>query len=220
MVKSRLEALHGSIVLSSEPGRGARFTLAVPLTLTTLRALLVRAGGQVFAVAAAGVERLVRIDPRDLRTVEGRDVLAAGGPPLPVASLAAALGLGASTGPDRADGRRPGLIVAVGDRRAVLVVDELLAEQEVVVKGLGARVRRARLVSGATILPSGRVAPVLNTANVLRAALSRGAAASPRGPSRRRPARRPRRGGACSSSTTRSPRGRWRRASSKRPATR
>ena len=137
MVKSRLEELHGTIDLTSEAGRGTRFTLAVPLTLTTLRALLVSAGGQVFAFASTNVQKLVRVGPGDFRTVEGREVLALGGPLLPVASLAEALGLPPREPGRRAGSKRPGLIVAAGERRMAFLVDELLAEQEVVVKGLG-----------------------------------------------------------------------------------
>ena len=172
VVKARLEDLHGAIDLTSEPGLGTRFTLAVPLTLTTLRALLVAAGGQVFAFATTNVVKLVRVGPGDFRPVQGREVLTLGGAPLPVASLAETLGL-PEREPAEADARRPGLVVAAGERRMAFLVDELLAEQEVVVKGLGARIRRVRHASGATILPTGRVALVLNAAHLVRSALGR-----------------------------------------------
>jgi two-component system chemotaxis sensor kinase CheA len=172
-VKGRLEQLHGTIDLETSPGRGTRFTLAVPLTLTTLRAVLVSAGGQVFAVATTNVQKLVRVDPGAFGTVEGREVLALGGPPLPVASLAETLGL-PSRKPANGGGKVPGLIISAGERRIAVLVDELMAEQEVVVKGLGARVRRIRNYSGSTILPSGRVALVLNAAHLVRTALGQG----------------------------------------------
>jgi len=73
--------------------------------------------------------------------------------------------------PASAGGKVPGLVVTAGERRMAFLVDELIAEQEVVVKGLGARVRRIRNLSGATILPSGRVALVVNAANLIRSAL-------------------------------------------------
>lgn len=185
VVKDRLEQLHGTIDLESRPGRGLRFTLAVPLTLTTLRALLALAGGQVFAFATTNVQKLIRVGPADFRTVEGCRVLATGGPLLPVASLAETLGL-----PGREpSGKMPGVIVAAGERRMAFLVDEFLAEQEITVKGLGARVRHARFFSGATIQPSGRIALVLNAASLVRAAMGRPWAAlatKARGPSRRR----------------------------------
>jgi two-component system chemotaxis sensor kinase CheA len=176
VVKSRVEALHGTIDLSFARGRGTSFTLAVPLTLTTLRALLLKAGGQTFAFVDTNVQRLLRLAPADLRFVEGREMLAVGGPPIPVVALAGVLGL-RSSGPPREDGKSLAVVVAAGDKRMAFVVDELLAEQEVVVKGLGSRIRNLRHVSGATLLPSGGIALVLNAANLVRTALARAPAA-------------------------------------------
>jgi two-component system chemotaxis sensor kinase CheA len=199
VVKGRVEAMHGTVGLSSEPGRGTRFTLAVPLTLTTLRALLVSAAGQTFAIVSAAVQKLVRVDPAAVRTVEGRPLLALGGPPLPVAELADVLGLRAAGSHREERDRRPAVIVSTGERRAAFLVDEFLAEQEVVVKNLGGRIRRLRHVVAATVLPSGRIALVLNTGNLVRSALAHGptvapvwsagerlGAAPPRAPARKR----------------------------------
>ena len=145
--------------------------------------LLVKAAGQHFALASANVEKLVRIDPDEVRTIEGREVLAQGGPPLPIAALAEVLGLPARE-PEAASGKRPGLRVTAGGRRMAFVVDELLAEQEIIVKSLGNRIRRVRNISGATILPDGKIALVLNPANLVRTAQGRSSGAA----SLRRPA--------------------------------
>jgi two-component system chemotaxis sensor kinase CheA len=184
VVKSRVEALHGTVDVAFTPGHGTRFTLTVPLTLTTLRAILVGAGGQTFALVGTQVERLLRIDPAELRSVEGREVATLGGSPIPVASLAGTLGLTAGR-PAAAGARVPAVIVTAGDRRVAFVVEELVAEQAVVVKNLGARIRRLRHVSAATILPSGQIALVLNGPHLVRTALGqagRPLAAAPAGP--------------------------------------
>jgi len=170
VVKSRVEALHGDVELSFTPGSGTRFTLSVPLTLTTLRVLLVAAGGQTFALSTANVQKLVRAEPDQLRSVEGRQMLALGARPVPLASLAATLGL---RGPAAPAGKTPVVVLSIGEKRMAFVVEEFQAELEVVIKGLGARVRRTRFVSAATILPSGKIALVLNAANVVRKALQR-----------------------------------------------
>jgi two-component system chemotaxis sensor kinase CheA len=181
VVKSHVEALHGTVEVRPGSGAGTRFTLTVPLTLTTLRAVLVSAGGQTYALAGTNVQRVVRVGPEDLRQVAGRRMLSLGGAPLPVASLAAVLGVGPPPAP--AEGKLPALVVAAGEKHVVLVVDGVLAEQEIVVKGLGARVRRLRHVSGATLLPSGQVALLLNAAGVARTALAAaGAALQPAAP--------------------------------------
>jgi two-component system chemotaxis sensor kinase CheA len=177
VVKSRVEALHGTVDVTFSPGRGTRFALAVPLTLTTLRALLVGVGGQTLALAGTSVQKLVRVGPADLATVAGRDMLRLGDAPLPVAGLAETLGL-TPRAPATAAARRPAVIVAAGERRMAFVVDEFIAEREVVIKNLGSRLRRVPLVSGATILPSGKIALVLNAANLIRAGLARGPAAA------------------------------------------
>jgi two-component system chemotaxis sensor kinase CheA len=178
VVKSRVEALHGTVDVSFAPGRGTHFALALPLTLTTLRALLVEAGGQTFALAGTNVQKLVRVTPGDLATIAGREVLRLGEAPLPVVSLAEALGLRSRSREDRA-GRRPAVIVAAGERRMAFLVDHLSAEQEVVIKSLGPRVRKVPEVSGATILHSGKIALVLNAASLIRAGLAREPAGTP-----------------------------------------
>ena len=122
VVKSQVELLHGTIDLSFTAGQGTRFALAVPLTLTTLRGLLVEAGEQTFAWASTNVQRLVRIGPDDIRMVGGREMLVNGKSLLPMASLAETLGLPATTAAG-AGGKRPGLIVAAAERRMAFVVD-------------------------------------------------------------------------------------------------
>ncbi len=172
VVKSRVEALHGTVDLTFAPGGGTRFSLAVPLTLTTVRALLVVAAGQTFALVGTNVQKLLRVAPQELRSVAGREMLSLGGSPLPVVSLAETLGLPGAEGP-AGRAKLPALVVAAGAQQMAFVVDELLAEQEVMIKGLGPRVRRAPHVAGATLLPSGRIALVLNAASLVRTALAR-----------------------------------------------
>jgi two-component system chemotaxis sensor kinase CheA len=223
VVKSKVEALHGSVDLVTTAGAGTCFTLTVPLTLTTLRAVLVAAAGQIYALAGTNVHKLVRTRSGDLRSIAGRQVLTLGGPPLALASLAEVLGhktSGLATKPpgargshlDSASAAEPGamlsrpvlgrasseispgrenmpsrfeepllsvVIVTAGDRRMAIVVDEFLAEQEIMVKNLGPRVRHLRHVSGATLLPSGRIALVLNAAHLVRTALGRPLAPAP-----------------------------------------
>ncbi|WP_047860965.1 hybrid sensor histidine kinase/response regulator [Archangium gephyra] len=173
VVRAQVEAMRGSVDVAFEPGLGTRFTLDVPLTLSTLRVLLVTAGGHTFAVAGEGVERLLRLEPGDVRVVEGRQMWAAPRALVPLAPLTAVLGLEAS-----APRQRPGaMVLSAGEVRAVLVVDEVMAEQEVLVRGLGPRIRRARHVSGVAVLPDGRMAPLLNAASLVRAAEGRTAPA-------------------------------------------
>lgn len=166
VVRTQVEALRGTVEVSTRPGQGTAFLLDVPLTLSTLRVLLVSAGGQTLALASESVARLVRVAPDDVREVEGRPTWASGDALVPLASLSDVLGL--PPGPPRV--RRSAVVLAAGTARAVLVVDEVLSEQEALVRSLGARVRRARHVSAAAVLPDGRLSLLLNPASLVRAA--------------------------------------------------
>ncbi len=171
VVQSQIESLQGSVDVSFQRGRGSSFTLMLPLTLTTTRAIMARAGQQVYAIPTANVEQILRIQTDQIKSVGGRSVVTLGGPPLAISRLTNTLVVG-----DRPDEQVSAgmlaIVVASGQQQAVIVVDELLAEQDVTVKPLGSRIRRVRHVSGATLLESGEIALVLNMANVVRSLLS------------------------------------------------
>ncbi|MCP3139912.1 hybrid sensor histidine kinase/response regulator [Pyxidicoccus xibeiensis] len=166
VVRKQVEALRGTVEVTTRPGEGTRFVLDVALTLSTLRVLLVSAGGQTLALASEGVARLVRLAPDEVREVEGRPTWDAGDALVPLASLADVLGL--PPGPPQP--RRSAVVLAAGTARAALVVDEVLSEQEALVRALGPRVRRARHVSAAAVLPDGRLSLLLNPVSLVRAA--------------------------------------------------
>ncbi len=186
VVAREVAAIHGRVALRHTPGRGARVTISAPLTLATLRVVLVHAAGQTYAVPETVVERVVRLAPEDLRPVGGGVVAALDGEVLDVLSLARALDL--PDAPAASPGeRRPAVLLAPGGRRALVLVDGVEGEREVVVKGLGARVRRLRHVVGVTFLADGRLVPILGGAGLgerLRAPAGRAPALAE--PSRRR----------------------------------
>ncbi len=175
IVKSQLELLHGTIDLSSQPGFGTRFSLSVPLTLTTISALFVRERGQSFALPSTNVSRLVRFESGDVKSMSGQDVMSLGGSPIPVTTLGSALGLqrGESATPRK---HLTGVVLTTGDRELIVIVDELVNEREAVVKNLGPQIRRLRHVSGATLLRNGGIALLLNVATLVRSQTTSGLA--------------------------------------------
>jgi two-component system chemotaxis sensor kinase CheA len=177
VVKTEVERLRGSVKVTFEPGRGTRFTLTLPLTLTTIRALVIETGGHTFAIPSADVRRLLRIEAGVVRTIAGREVILLGGAPVPLASLASLLGVTArrSATPEQ---RIPVVVLAVDGEVAAISTDGLVAEQEIVVKSLGPRLRKLKFVSGATMMPTGGVALVLSAADLVRHAASHRSAAS------------------------------------------
>jgi len=173
VVKHQIESLHGQVDISFQPGHGTRVVMTVPLTVMAIRALLLRAAGQIFALPVTHVQRLIRAAAADLGSVGGREVLLSADAPIPVVPLTDILGMPSAAATSHSGHRVPLVVVASGNTRAAIAVDELRAEEEILVKNLGPRLRRVRHFAGATILPSGRVALILNTADLLSSALQR-----------------------------------------------
>lgn len=165
VVRTQVVGLHGSIEVTSVPGRGSHFTLVVPLTLLRVRALIVRAGGLALALGVAFVERIVRPLASEVRNISGQAMIQLGGKPVPLVLLAEVLGLGADRPPARL--HLTAVILSWGERRAAFVVDEVLSEQQAIIKPLGSRLRGLANVSGATLVPDGTLALLINVAQLL-----------------------------------------------------
>jgi len=160
VVRNEVLALGGRIEIASEAGRGARFTLVLPLTTAVTQVLLLRAGAFTFGVPASLVEKVHRLDAAIVREAGPVGQLAPDGVGLPL-YWAGAL-LSQSTGSREAGKLAPVLQLRSATQRVLLHVDELLGNQEVVVKHLGPQLSRLPGVSGMTVLASGAVALIYN----------------------------------------------------------
>ncbi len=169
-VRNAVLAMRGAVEVAHEPGRGTRFTLSLPLTLSAVRALLVGAAGEIFAIEAAHIDKLLLVGPDKLASAEGRTLLLHETSPVPLAGLADLLGIGGPVREKRS--LFPVALLRLGHRRAGVVVDEFLGEREVVVRSLGSRLAGLKYVSGGMILPDGKVAVILNAAELLDATLT------------------------------------------------
>ncbi len=165
VVQSTVARLGGAVDVTSVPGRSTRFDLELPLTLAATAAILFRVGRDLAALSADVVERVLLLGPGEVGTVAGRATVEVGQVQLPFAWLSQLLGLPAGQPAARA---QPALVLALGAQRAVVAVDEVLGQQEVVVGALGVRAARAAHLAGASVLDDGRVVGVLNAAELVR----------------------------------------------------
>ena len=184
IVREKVERLGGAIALESRPGAGASFRIVLPLTLATLRGVLVRAGGQVFVIPAMGVEAVARVAEVDIRTVENRETIPLGGRAVALVRLSDALEMPRKPAANDPAGHAQALVLGAGPTRIAFRVQEVLGEQEVLVKPLGPQLARVRNVAGACVLGTGRVVPVLSVPDLMKsaakpAAAPRAAAAEP-----------------------------------------
>lgn len=159
VVRANVERLRGTIQVESVSGQGCLFRLVMPVTLATVRVLLVQAGGNTYAVPVEAVESVQTIAPRDVVWLQGRETMARGGAPVPLANLVAVLDL--PPAPHPPEGGRPCVILADASRRLGLFVDSVIDEQEIILKPLSSLMGTLPEVLGATILDTGEVCLVL-----------------------------------------------------------
>ena len=167
VVATRVRALGGMLEIDSEPGRGTVFTLQLPQTLAIVRALLVRQSGETYALPLTHVGETVHLLEHEVGRVKGRSVAFLRDEVIPLVTLRSLLNTNGA-GPE--GGKRPAVLLEVGEQRVGLEVDALVGQQEIVVKSFDATADTLRLFSGATILSDGRPALILDAGSVIGAA--------------------------------------------------
>lgn len=166
IVRNHIEKLNGVIDIDTKLGEGTRFIIKLPLTLAIITGLLARLGGSTFILPMSSVVEIVRMPLEAVQTIKGESVVVIRGKVLPVVDLHSHLQV--SRHPkDR--GYVPVVIVGSAERSIAFVVDELLGNQEIVVKTLGSYVGKVEGIAGATILGDGRVALILEAGAIGRA---------------------------------------------------
>ncbi|GMU03589.1 chemotaxis protein CheA [Corallococcus caeni] len=162
VVKNNLGNLSGIIDVWSERGKGTAFHLTLPVTLAIVRALVVGVSGRTYAVPLNSVLEILSVQPRDIRTVERREVLDLRGQTLPFLRLGRLFHL-----PEREVNRHFVVVVGLAQQRLGIAVDELFGQQDIVTKPLGGRLSRVKGISGATDLGNRRTVLVLDVAELL-----------------------------------------------------
>jgi len=168
IVREKVEHLGGAIALESTPGTGTRFRITLPLTLATFRGVLVRVGEQLCVIPAGSVEQVARVACKEIRTVENRETIVLDGQVISLVDLGDVLEM---VRPKAAAAAHAAVMVlGQNNARVAFRVDEILGEQEILVKNLGAQLARVRNVAGASMLGTGQMVPVLNVADLLKSA--------------------------------------------------
>ena len=171
IVREKVEKLGGMISLETRPEQGTTFRLVLPVTLSTFRGILIRVSGQVFIVPTSHVERVTRVKPDYIKTVKNRETVSLNGHVVSLIQMADVLEIHRIADTGRKSSYIQILVLKSSDRTIAFCVDEVLNEQEILVKTLGKQLTRVRNVSGATILGSGEVVTILNVSDLVKSAL-------------------------------------------------
>lgn len=163
VVKSMIESLSGEVEVKSKLGEGSTWTIRLPLTLAIIQALMVVVGEEKYAISLGSIQTLEDVPTSDVKLVQNKEVIHLRGTVIPLIRLNEVLDV------ERKPTDEENLIVVIvkkGDRLAGLVIDELIGQQEIVIKSLGRYIRQCKFISGATILGDGEIALILD-ANTL-----------------------------------------------------
>ncbi len=163
VVKSMIESLSGEVEVKSKLGEGSTWTIRLPLTLAIIQALMVEIGDEKYAIALGSIQTIEDILPSDVKLVQAKEVIQLRDLVIPLIRLNEILDIPSKKEPEE------NLVVVVvkkGDKLAGLVVDELIGQQEIVIKSLGKYISKCKIISGATVLGDGEVALILD-ANAL-----------------------------------------------------
>lgn len=168
VVRTSLDKLKGTVHVSSQVGKGTTIQLRVPLTLASIQTLLFRVAGRLFAVPLSSVVEITRITDTDIHRVDQREVLRLREQILTLVRLNSLSQIHAVTAPDAKKKKRNFVIViGAAEKRFGLIVDNMVGEEELVIKALPTEIISSDLVSGASILGDGTVVLILNVPAVL-----------------------------------------------------
>lgn len=163
VVKSKIESLSGEVEVKTKLGEGSTWIIRLPLTLAIIQALMVVVGGEKYAISLGSIQTLEDISPSEIKLVQNKEVINLRGTVIPLIRLPKVLDIESTRSEDE------NLIVVIvkkGDKQAGLVIDELIGQQEIVIKSLGKYIKQCKFISGATILGDGEIALILD-ANAL-----------------------------------------------------
>lgn len=159
VVKSNIEALGGDVEVKTKLGEGTTFTVRLPLTLAIIQALMVEIRDEKYAIALGSISNIEDIPVEDIKYVQAQEVIHLRGNVIPLIRLDKVLDVEPK---EEEEERLTVVIVNKGDKQAGLVVDNLIGQQEIVIKSLGNYINNSKIISGATILGDGEVALILD----------------------------------------------------------
>ena len=159
VVKTKIEALGGEIEAKTKLGQGSNFIIRLPLTLAIIQSLMVIIGDEKFALPLGSIQTVEDIPSSEIKTIQGKEVINLRGTVIPIVRLNNLLNCKKA---EQEPEEHLVVIVKKGERLAGMVVDELIGQQEIVIKSIGKYIKSHKIISGATIRGNGEVALILD----------------------------------------------------------
>ncbi|MFH0822937.1 MAG: chemotaxis protein CheA, partial [Pseudomonadota bacterium] len=164
VVRKDIEKINGTVEIVSWPDKGTRISIKIPLTLAIIQTLLIRSGVHVFAVPLTQVREIIHVSPREITTIEGFEVIKFRQETILILRITDVFNL-----MDGGSGQEPRFVVlaTAGTKTVGFLVQDLVGEQDVVIKPLAEHVFRSRGLAGSTILGNGTIALVMDVGELV-----------------------------------------------------
>ncbi len=164
VVRSKIEALSGHVDVETHVDEGSVFKIKLPLTLAIIQAMLVKVQEEMYAIPLGSIDSTINIQPTDIKTVQNKEVIVLRGEIIPIIRMEQTLMV-----PHVKDSDELFVVVVhAGEAKAGIVVDNLIGQQEIVIKTLGNLFQGLKMFSGATVMGDGRVALILDVATMMQ----------------------------------------------------
>ncbi|MDR7856247.1 chemotaxis protein CheA [Tissierella sp.] len=163
VVRSKIESINGNIEIESVKDKGTKFIIRIPLTLAIIQALLVRLNEEIYAIPLSSITEITNISDEQIRDVQGQDIFLYRGKTLPIIRLKDVLDIDYNE-------KSEDLVVVVvkkGEKQAGIIVDNLIGQQEIVIKGIGKYLSSVKYLSGATILGNGSISLIVDVNSLI-----------------------------------------------------
>jgi len=158
VVKTKIESIGGIVEVESNKGKGTKFIIRIPLTLAIIQALLINLSEEIYAIPLSSISEITTILSKDIRKVQNQEVVLYRNKTLPLIRLNTILGIADNV----INNELTVVIVKKGDKEAGLIVDNLIGQQEIVIKSLGKYLAGIKYLAGATILGNGKISLILD----------------------------------------------------------
>ena len=165
VVRSKIESLGGHVDVETKIDEGSIFKIKLPLTLAIIQAMLVKVQDEMYAIPLGSIDSTLNITPDDIKTVQNKEVIVLRGQIIPIARLNEVLSVPQGQSSEEDDIFV--VVVHVGDHKIGIVVDNLIGQQEIVIKTLGKLLSGLKMLAGATVLGDGHVAMILDVSALM-----------------------------------------------------
>ena len=166
VVKNKIESLGGLIDVETKLDEGSTFKIRLPLTLAIIQALLVKVQEETYAIPLGSIDSTINITTEDIKTIQNKEVILLRGQIIPIIRLADVLNVPMEK--EKTEDDLFVVVVHMGDQKAGIIVDNLIGQQEIVIKTLGKLLAGIKVIAGATILGDGQVALILDVGTLMQ----------------------------------------------------